>query len=53
VIAAQLGEKGRVGAAQRLEHELAPFRLDLYHRVAQPPADLAPKQAFPPGIQSV
>ena len=41
VIVAQLGDKGRVGAAQRLEHELAPFRNDLYPRSAQPPADLA------------
>jgi len=41
VIVAQLGGKGKVGAAQRLEHELAPFRLDLYPRAAQPPAALA------------
>jgi DNA helicase-2/ATP-dependent DNA helicase PcrA len=41
VIVAQLGDKGKVGAAQRLEHELAPFRLDLYPRAAQPPAALA------------
>jgi DNA helicase-2/ATP-dependent DNA helicase PcrA len=41
VIVAQLGDKGQVGAAQRLEHELAPFRNDLYPRNAQPPADLA------------
>jgi DNA helicase-2/ATP-dependent DNA helicase PcrA len=41
VIVAQLGERGRVGAAQRLEHELAPFRMDLYPRSAQPEAALA------------
>jgi DNA helicase-2/ATP-dependent DNA helicase PcrA len=41
VIVAQLGDKGQVGAAQRLEHELAPFRQDLYPRMAQPPPDLA------------
>lgn len=41
VIVAQLGDRGRVGAAQRLEHELAPFRLDLYPRTAQPAAALA------------
>ena len=41
VIVDQLGTRGKVGAAQRLEHELAPFRRDLYPRAAQPPADLA------------
>jgi DNA helicase-2/ATP-dependent DNA helicase PcrA len=41
VIVAQLGDKGSVGAAQRLEHELAPYRRDLYPRAAQPPQDLA------------
>jgi DNA helicase-2/ATP-dependent DNA helicase PcrA len=41
VIVAQLGDKGRVGAAQRLEHSLAPFRQYLYPRNAQPPPDLA------------
>ncbi len=41
VIVAQLGDRGSVGAAQRLEHELAPFRLDLYPRKAQPAVALA------------
>ncbi len=41
VIVGQLGTKGRVGAAQQLEHELAPFRQDLYPRNPQAPADLA------------
>ena len=41
VAVAQLGDKGAVGAAQRLEHELAPFRQDLFLRTPQPPLDLA------------
>lgn len=41
VIVAQLGDKSRVGAAQHLEHELSPYRNDLYSRNSQPPADLA------------
>lgn len=36
VIVGHLGNKGYVGAAQHLEHDLAPFRDDLYARNARP-----------------
>ncbi len=35
VIVGQLGNQGRVGTAQILEHDLAPFRSDLYLRTAR------------------
>ncbi len=36
VIVGQLANKGRVGAAQHLEHDLAPFRTDLYQKTSSP-----------------
>jgi DNA helicase-2/ATP-dependent DNA helicase PcrA len=37
VFVAQLGQAGRLGAAQILERDLAPFRQDLYARDARSP----------------
>lgn len=41
VFVGQLGRKGPVGATQILEHELTPFRQDLYPRHIRPPQQLA------------
>ncbi len=40
VFVAQLGDKGRIGAAQILEHDLAPFRHDIYARNTRSPENL-------------
>ena len=41
VIVGQLGQAPRVGSAQILEQDLAPFRQELYHRTVRLPATLA------------
>jgi DNA helicase-2/ATP-dependent DNA helicase PcrA len=41
VIVTQLGKKGREGSAQILEHELSPFRQDLYPRNVRSVQELA------------
>lgn len=40
VVVLQVGQHGRIGAAQRLEHEMAPFRQELYPRTARTEQEL-------------